>query len=41
MKIDISKASQFLAANAIEALEPKVKDAQDELKEQDDTVSQA
>ena len=28
MKIDISKASQFLAANAIEALEPKVKDAQ-------------
>ena len=28
MKIDISKASQFLAAGAIEALEPQVKDAQ-------------
>ena len=33
MKINISKAQQFLAANAIEALAPQVKDAQKALEE--------
>ncbi len=34
MKLDITKASQFLAAGAVEALEPKVKSAQEALENQ-------